>query len=134
MRKHVQEEDANPTLEPTAGDRGQNYGNRRRGTSSSLRHSWLKFKEDLKNQEGSATQPQRDGGRWSMEMTEKTQRHLPYAQDQRARGLEVEGEAAAGVHRRLQPPQRCSLGYVVNLYEKGMAFQTPDCIPWKCFF
>lgn len=29
IRKYVQEEDAKPTLEPTAGDRGQNYRNRR---------------------------------------------------------------------------------------------------------
>lgn len=34
MKKHVQEEDAKPTLEPTTKDKVQNYGKRRRGTSS----------------------------------------------------------------------------------------------------
>lgn len=49
---------------------------------------------------------------------QKTQHHLPYAQDSKARGLETEGEAAAGLQRRLKPTQRRNLGYHVNLCGK----------------
>lgn len=33
----------------------------------------------------------------------------------------------------VKPAQGWSLGHGVCLCGKGMAFQTPDCIPWKHF-
>lgn len=55
MKKHVQEEDTKTTPEPTAQDIGQNYRNRRNGTSRICDTDWNKSKEDLKHRESDVT-------------------------------------------------------------------------------